>query len=130
MSDKIPTKKKGSNKINPKNLAKVSNLKSVADTTVIPKPYKVTTKEIDNTPKFGMGLSATDVADSTRQKISYNLGKVIPSVIKRNTEREKEGKKSIPLTSIVGKTYGGFSNVGKSFKEAPIKTVKSSKNNK
>lgn len=128
MADKIPTKK-GSNKIDPKNLAKVSGLKSVADTTVIPKPYKVTTKEID-TSKFGKGLMADDVADSTRLKVAYNLTNTVRGMIKRNAEREKEGKNPIPLTSITGGAYGGFSNVGKSFKEAPLKRVKSSKNNK
>lgn len=87
---------------------------SKSDTTVIAKPYKVTTKEIA-TDKYSLGLASPTVRDSTRKKIAYNLSKVIPSMVKRNAEREKEGKSPISRSSIMGNTVGGFSNKGKSF---------------
>lgn len=100
---------------NSKKTSKITGKKldSKNDTTVIPKPYKVTTKEIDNS-RMGLGL-AGKVADSTKKKISYNLTSVITSLVKRNMEREKEGKGLISRNSIMGNTVGGFSSKGKSF---------------
>ena len=110
MSDKIPTKK-GSNKINPKNLAKVSGLKSVADTTVIKTPYKVFPSEINE----------YNPSDSTKSKRSFNLTDLKNSLLKRNKERKEEGKNPITLQSITGTIGVGMSNKGKTFKESPIK---------
>jgi len=101
----------------------VDKITAGRDTTVIKTPYKVTTKEIA-TDEYSFGLASPTVQDSTRKKIAYNLSEVIPSMVKRNVEREKEGKNPISKSSIMGNTVGGFSNKGKSFSSSPIKNKK------
>jgi hypothetical protein len=111
---------------NSKKAAEFTNkmLNSKKDTTVIAKPYKVTTKEITSFKDGGLGLASPTVADSTRKKVAYNASVVIPSMVKRNAEREKEGKSPISLKSIMGNDVGVFSNKGKSFSSAPLITKK------
>ena len=99
---------------------------SKSDTTVIAKPYKVTTREIA-TDKYSLGLASPTVRDSTRKKVAYNASVVIPSMVKRNAEREKEGKSPISLKSIMGNDVGVFSSKGKSFSSAPLVTKKKKK---
>jgi hypothetical protein len=92
---------------------KLKKTAAKADTTAIPKPYKVTGKE------FNAGI---DADDSTRSKMKYNASVVATKMRKRNEERRLEGgKPGITYKSITGSTVIPFSNKGKSFKESPIK---------
>jgi len=103
----------------------VDKITAGSDTTVIKKPYRVTSAELNSKS----GLASSNTQDSTRKKIAYNLNEVVPSYLKRNAERKKEGKKYITYQSITGQgpsedlSYG-FSNIGKSFSSSPIKNKK------
>ena len=90
------------------------------DTTAIKKPYRVTSSELNSE----LGLSGSNTQDSTRKKVAYNISEVVPSMIKRNLERAKEGKKTISYQSITGAGTYGFSNIGQSFSSSPIKNKK------
>lgn len=86
------------------------------DTTVITPAYKVKKDELHN-PKVAIG--GRD--DSTKAKIAANF-KHVQSTVKRNFEREKEGKPKIspktnPYNSLVNEKSG------KTFKERPIKVT-------
>jgi hypothetical protein len=100
-----------------------------SDTTKIPKPYEVRGSEIG---QLIMNKAVfRKPADSTTAKMKYNNQVVKGAILKRNSEREKEGKKPIPTASIL-KTSGtqlsvGLSNAGKTFKESPLKVIKKKK---
>ena len=106
----------------------VDKITAGSDTTVIKKPYRVTSAEFNS----GLGpATSLHVSDSTRKKIDYNLNEVVPSYLKRNAERKKEGKQYLTYKSITGQGPGedlsyGFSNIGKSFSSSPIKNKNSS----
>lgn len=107
---------------------------SKSDTTKIPKPYKYSFDE-DGLGKSvyikGSRIITKKPADSTVMKAKYNNKIVIPAILKRNSEREKEGKKPIAVSSIFGGiNYAGLSKSGKTFKESPLKMGKKKINNK
>lgn len=81
------------------------------DTTRISKPYKVTADEFN---------SLNPNRDSISAKMRSNA-KMNREMIKRNFERQKEGKSPISYKSLTGSDVAPFSKKGKSFKEAPIK---------
>lgn len=110
-----------------------------SDTTVIKKPYKAMANEligsISNAKKgkiidLRKGLP---LADSSVKKMKYNREVALPSTLKRNAERLKEGKKPIPYTGRKDNVNAlgiGLSNKGKTFKEAPLKYKKVTPNKK
>jgi hypothetical protein len=96
---------------------KLKKTTAKADTTVIPKPYKVSAQE----SKAPRPTKESGVPDSTAAKMVYNAKTVATELRKRNEERRMKGKSPISYKSITGSTVIPFSNKGKSFKESPIK---------
>lgn len=92
-------------------------LATTPDTTVIKKPYI-------NTPNEHLRYNI--VEDSSVMKGKYNRETVVPSMMKRNAERQKEGKAPISYKSLSGleSSVYGLASKGKSFKEAPLKRIK------
>lgn len=87
----------------------VDKITAGRDTTVIAKPYKVTAQEA-----YPNGIySLPNPGKGTVPKMKYNANVVVPSLMKRNIERQKEGKNLISYESITGSPVIPFSKKGK-----------------
>lgn len=110
---------------------------SKSDTTKIPTPYKTIFRDSKGVVRTGLygavkktkqGYALTS-SDSTGKKGMYNNSIVEPARLKRNTERIKEGKSNVSSKDVYGieSPNKAFSEKGKTFKEAPLKSVKKKK---
>lgn len=115
--------------------------KSSSDTTKVPTPYKTVYPPKKESYRSGNGKVSTlyttpaknkngatvlTHADSTKLKSRYNNTVVEPARLQRNTERAKEGKAPLTTKDVYGnvnKENHSFSEKGKNFKDAPLKSV-------